>query len=317
MMLETDQSEVTSLAGRQMDARLTAAPPTEKGLLELARQLDRLGRAADDFLSQQLQQFERAITEFEREKAAWRRQLRRESRELAQEREELQKQRKELLSGSRAKDAIALPDSRTASAIAASVRASQDAPLRILLRPGKATSRQVGLLFFELSKLNCEMGGRGLGLEVLDIRQGAKRGLLRRRAEEGNNEILALKGFSVIPLAARGTHVTLDVDLSDRIENWIAFKLRLLNSKLLDSKLAAEFSKCRAAEHPESWSFVSDATRHGNEYDMPDTGYSSLAMLPNTPFDSIQQQFDRVESCCEALQHGTGLQFHVELLKPE
>ena len=62
----------------------TAAPSGNyRGqILEMARSLDRIGRRADQFLSQQLKQLQIAVEDLDREKSAWRRQQQREMMQL-------------------------------------------------------------------------------------------------------------------------------------------------------------------------------------------------------------------------------------------
>ncbi|HIK94189.1 MAG TPA: hypothetical protein EYG03_19770 [Planctomycetes bacterium] len=167
---------------------------------------------------------------------------------------------------------------------------------------------------FEISKLNRDMGGRGLTFDVASVRT-ARRSFLSRKVGTGSEEeILELTGSSTLPLTARGRHVTLDVDVTERIENWIAFKSRLIQSSLGNGDLAAVFKKYRTVKHDgrsrciisEASGRVDDAVSH--EHDR--SGYSSAALFANTPMDSVQQQVLRLESCYERLLNDSGLRAH-------
>ena len=289
---------------------------TRQQLLELARHLDRFGRHAEQFLCQQLDEFEQAVDEFEREKAAWRRQLRRESNQLARQREEIA-QLASVTSSRRtagtldAASALVLQQQQYADAAA---RKSGEAPITLLLQTRDASPMQVGLLMFEVSKLNREMGGRGLTFEVAAVRTPKKSLLSRDSGTRASEEILELTGFSSLPLAARGRHVTLDVDVTDRIEDWIAFKSRLIQSSLGTDDLATAYQKYRTVKYDgQSRFIISEATRRVEDAVFQEhsrSGYSSAALFANTPIDSVQQQVLRLESCYERLQGDCGLRAH-------
>ena len=281
-------------------------------LSELARHLDRFARSAEEFLCQQFEQLERGIDEFEREKAAWRRQLRRESSQLVRQREELERLRSESSSDGAESDAAAARAQKNRT-IAGAARASGAGSVRILLRPGKASSMQVGLLMFELSKLNRDMGGQGLRFEVVQVRKPRRRLFGRRSKAASAGKILEIAGFSVQPLAARGSHVLLDVDDTDRVENWIAFKARLLRSCLNSNDLGAEFLDSKPVRDGESCSIIQEAAAHADQADVPANAYSSASMFANTSIGAVQQQLERLECCYESIRNETGLHVHVEL----
>ena len=288
-------------------------------LLELARHLDRFGRHAEQFLRQQLEQLEREIDEFEREKSAWRRQLRRESMQLASQRAEVER----LCADSSCQppgatgDAVAVHLRNEQNSADAAARKSGEAPVRLYLQPRSASPIQVGLLMFEISKLNRDMGGQGLSFEVAEVRSPKKRLLSRNTRSDVSEEILELTGFSTLPLAARGTHVALDVDITDRIENWIAFKSRLIQSSLGHGGLAAVFKKYKTVRQDgqsrniihEAAGRVDDAVSQAFEQ----SAWSSAALFPNAVIDSVRQQVVRLEGCYERLLNDSGLRAHVEL----
>jgi hypothetical protein len=293
-----------------------ATSTTRQQLLELARHLDRFGRHTEQFLCQQLDEFEHAVDEFEREKAAWRRQLRRESSQLARQREEIEQLTRDAASrpstaGVNTASARILKQQEFADAAA---RKSGESPITLLLQTRDASPMQVGLLMFEISKLNREMGGRGLTFEVAAVRTPRKSLLSRDSGTGSGEEILELTGFSSLPLAARGRHVTLDVDITDRIEDWIAFKSRLIQSSLGTGDLAAVYQKYRTVKYDgQSRFIISEATRRVEDavsQEHSRSGYSSAALSANSPIDSVQQQVLRLESCYERLQNDCGLHAH-------
>ena len=287
---------------------------TRQELLELARNLDRFGRRAEQFLCQQLEQLETARDDFEREKAAWRRQVRRESRQLAEQRDALDRQRvqapnhRSSTAQCRA-DELELPGQIAASA----ARASGKEPLRILLTPGNADSSQLGLLLFELSQLNRSMGGKGLAFELSEVRRPRRRLMRRSRQSEQPEWILELTASSVLPLAPRGSHVALDVDVTERMEQWITFKSRLLQSSLVNDKLVREFDGGRFVAAEDAGRMIREAARHVSSagFQANEHGYrtqvASLLMHPG------QGPLDRLQSCCELLREETGLSVGVGL----
>ncbi len=288
-------------------------------MLLLARRLDTIGRGSEQFLCQQLDQLERAISEFESEKAAWRRQLQRESHELARQRDEVQ----QLLEANTSSGSPGAVDAARMSArmkrniAEADARKSAAAPLRLLLRPGTATTMQVGLLMFEISKLNRDLGGCGLRFEVDDVRLPRKRLLARMTRSDGDGEILELTAFPTLPLSGRGTHVALDVDVTDRLEDWITFKSRLLQSSLVNKDLVQIFSKCKSVDHHgKSGSVVKEAARRAEGNDSGhnhEADYPNVALWANSSIDAIQQQMARLENYYDRLSIDTGLVVHIEI----
>lgn len=176
---------------------------------------------------------------------------------------------------------------------------------------------QVGLLMFEISKLNREMGGRGLRFEIEDVRTPKKRLLARLTGLDGDGEIVELTAFPTVPLAGRGAHVSIDVDGTDRLEDWITFKSRLLQSSLVNRDLAQSFSNCKSVKvHGKSSSVVKEAARRAESsgsVSNHESGYISAALWASTSVNAIQQQVARMENCCESLSLDCGLFVHVEI----
>jgi len=296
----------------------TTQQSQQVNMLLLARRLDTIGRRTEQFLCEQLDQLILAIDEFESEKAAWRRQFQRESHELVQRRDELQQ-----LLAANSSGAPGAIDATRGSARVQRVMAEVNArksgadPLRFLIQPGKASTLQVGLLMFEISKLNRDLGGRGLRFEIEDVRTPGKRLFARMTRSDCDGEILELTAFPTLPLSGRGTHVALDVDITDRLEDWITFKSRLLQSSLVNRDLDQVFSNCKSVKHiGKSGSVVREAARRAESNDSwknHTSDYPSTALWAGTSVNAIQQQVARVENCCEHLSIDCGLFIHVEI----
>lgn len=287
-------------------------------ILDLARQLERLGHGAEQFLIRQFEQLEQAIDEFEQEKAAWRRQLRRETAQLARERADIE----------RLKDSASSPHPGSADkgqsdaqikqeAARRTARKTADAPIRLLLQPHKASPMQVGLLLFEISKLNRDMGGHGLRFEVTDARQPVRKLLERTSGVTCRGEILEITGFSSLPLAARGRHVELDVDITERLENWIAFKSRLIQTALVNKDLAAAFDRGKPADHRKNGAGIiriaSQRVDDAMSLDYDQNAYTGGPLFVSSSLDAIRQQIDRLDGCLERLGQDSGLQAHISL----
>lgn len=290
-------------------------------MLLLARRLDSIGRRTEQFLNEQLDQLILAIDEFESEKAAWRRQFHRESHELAQRRDEVQQLLAENSSG--APGAIdATRGSARVQRVMAEVNARKSGadPLRFLIQPGKASTIQVGLLMFEISKLNRDLGGRGLRFEIDDVRKPRKRLFARMTQSDCDGEILELTAFPRLPLSGRGAHVALDVDITDRLEDWITFKSSLLQSSLVKRELGQTFSNCKSVKHIEkSGRVVREAARRAESngsWNNQASDYPSAAFRAGTSVNAIQQQVARLENCYEHLSIDCGLFIHVEIHSP-
>ena len=109
---------------------------TQPELLELARHLDRFGRHAEQFLTQQFKQLERAIDEFEREKAAWRRQVRRETDLLARQSESERRLREEPSPG-KTQSTVSGEQRDKMNAKLVAARNSGESPIRLLFSLAK------------------------------------------------------------------------------------------------------------------------------------------------------------------------------------
>jgi hypothetical protein len=287
-------------------------------MLALARRLDAFGRQAEQFLCEQLEQLEQASREFEAEKAAWRRQFRRESNELAKARLEVQ----QLTSNNPPASLGALAAAWGSSQIhrnstETDARRSGTAPLRFLIQPGDATSTHVGLLMFEISRLNRDLGGRGLRFEVDDIRIPRKNLLARMTRCVCDGEILELTAFPVLPLSGRGAHVALEVDLTDRIEDWITFKSHLIQSTLVNTELAQIFTNGKSVKRPgPSANIVTEAARCAESKELWrafEADHPRAAYWANNSVDASRQQIARLENCFERLNAETRFRIHVEL----
>lgn len=291
------------------------ASEIRQSLLEMARQLDRFGREAEEFLCGQYELLDRCITEFEQEKAAWRRQLRRETIQLAQQREELEVFRSQRPNESPSNPPD--PAARRQAEAEEAARRSGDAPLRLLLQPRSATPMQVSVLFFEISKLNRDMGGRGVHFEVSEVRIPRKKLLTLSADPDSDFEIYEFHGFPAVPLKARGRHVTLESDLSDRLLQWINFKARLFQTSLVKGDLAAICRKSIPVRRSaEIRSFILEATRPLSP-DQSLESESSRFSFGRTPAQTlpefIRQQTLRLESCVDRFAHDTGLKVQIEI----
>ncbi len=301
----------------EYDVAATQQSQHQKMLL-FARRLDTMGRRTEQFLCEQLDQLKLAIDEFESEKAAWRRQFQRESNELRQQRDEIQQIQPANSSGSSGANDAARGSAQMLREMAeVNARKSGAEPLRFLVQPGKASTMQVGLLMFEISKLNRDLGGRGLRFEIEDVRSPRKRLFARISGSDGDGEILELTAFPSLPLSGRGAHVALDVDNTDQLEDWITFKSRLLQSSLVNSDLGQVFSNCKSVKHIEkSGSVVREAARRAESNgsgNIQEPNYPSSAMWAGTSVNAIQQQVARLENCYERLSIDCGLFIHVEI----
>ena len=287
-------------------------------VLQLARSLDAIGRRTEEFLCEQLGQLERAIDEFEAEKAAWRRQHRRESQELARQREEIDRLMKSQGTGSPACENSSAPTMRMKKVTAETdARFSGVDPLRLLIQTGRATAMQVSLLMFEISKLNRDMGGRGLRFETDDVRIPRK-GLLGLFAgSDACEQIVELAVFPNVPLEPRGTHVAFDVDLTDQLEDWITFKSYLLQTSLVNAGLVETFRNGKSVKGQQQLcGAVRDAVRSAETKrslpsQLPDS--QSTAFWALSSIDAIEQQVARVNNCYERLSQEHGLLMHIEI----
>ena len=191
---------------------------------------------------------------------------------------------------------------------------SGTAPLRFLIQAGTATSMQVGLLLFEISKLNRDMGGRGLRFEIDDIRTPRKGLLSRLTGSEGGSQILELTVFPNVPLSARGVHVALDVEGTDHLEDWITFKSQLLKSSLGNTDLVEVFRNSQSVKGQQTRNTVKEAVTSAeskrNAQGQQNT-FSGTTHWATSAIDAIRQQSARLENCYEQLSLDCGLLMHV------
>ena len=302
-----------SVTSIETKSEFDQSPEPRQRLLELARSLDRMGRQSEEFLCAQLQQLADALDEFDREKAAWRRQLRRESAELARQRDEIEHLRAALASGS--SSVVCDSATRRRAAAESAARKSGDAPFRMIVQPRNASPLQVSVLFFEISKLNRDMGGKGVRFEASDVRVPRRKLLSRQNDAESNWPVFEFNGFPTDPLKARGSHVALEADNTDRVEQWIAFKSRVLQTVLANGELAKESRKLQSVNRtPEIWAFIREASRRpGTEASWADDSFVAPfnSQLPGLQVECVLQQVLRLESCFERLCHDTGLRADV------
>lgn len=280
-------------------------------VLDAARRLDSVGRGAEHFLYQQLDQLSKAIEEFEREKSAWRRQVRRDTRQLELQRAELDRLRAQLPQSPTKQSTDGDSSRRRLQQMA---RRSGAAPIIVLLQPCSSSPAQTGLLLFELAKLNRELGGRGLTFDLVGVRY-PRVGFFRR--PDPTRQILEIRADSALPLRQRGSHVALDVDLTDRLEQWIAFKAQLLDSVLLNSELKLDFEKAKQFRNgPAQQAALHKAEmllKEARPFGFDKSGYAAGPAFVSTPMDAAAQQFDRLECCVERLNTSSGLRLHIAL----
>lgn len=92
---------------------------------------------------------------------------------------------------------------------------------------------QLGLLMFEISKINREFGGGGVRFEVSSVKLPKK---MSKRSDV--EPIFAIEAFSFVPL------VSYDGSPAREMVSWGNFKSKLLMSSLLDPNLLKSFKKC-------------------------------------------------------------------------
>lgn len=312
----------TSMAESSMET----LEESQQTVLETARQLDRFGRRVEQFLTHQLQQLEQAIDEFEQEKLAWRRQQQREQSQLAKLRQELARERRvpdrdgvPLRSQSREfidtpKDfSHQRPMSSGLDSPELLARRSDINPIRILLHPGSANGTQIGAWLFEFSKLDREIGGGGTRFEIVESRLPPKRLFGRRDA----GVVVELDAFSCLPLTEADTEGEFEVDKSEYLECWIAFKALLLSSSLMNVELDECFKDSRIApRHHESRSLLLDAIAQANHASLTgvdENQHLRTAFRVSRGVDTVRKQLERLENCTDTLFSQYGFRIHVSL----
>ena len=301
---------------------LTSLDEERQLILGLARDLDYFGRRAERFLSLQLQQLEVAIEDFERERTAWRRQQQRvtgrieqQRRDLEQEWERLRGQQSDAVEGTSA----SLSEQTRQIAVHPAARGNAQAghstaPLRILLQPGSASTMQIGLLMFEISKVNREIGGAGVRFEVNGCRVPRKSAYGRHESASAA-AIMEVEAFSCRPLA-RVDSAEQPATVHQRV--WDTFKSRLLLSSLTNPELDKLFRKSSetARDHDSRVRAVEAARR---AEDANSNCYSESRPLGPIlravgGVDAVQQQLARLEGTAASLDDECSLAIHVSLV---
>jgi len=281
------------------------SPSNERArVLELARQLNRIGRSTERFLSMQLQQLELAIADFEHERAAWRRQQQRESAQLEELRNQLLQQQQDSVSRSNEQSPVTTDrpasEKRLSSRVRQEVAATGGGPLRVLLQPGSASRMQIGLVMFEASKLNREIGGEGVRFEVKDC-----------RTYSGSGETSTILEFEVF------SHARL-IGSPRELQIWETYKSGLVMSSLLHPALESDFKKGTAAPRDSSVrSLGTDAASRAfeaNARSFAEDRVHGPAFQATGGMDAVRQQLGRLESLVDLLKRDHGLLVNVSLL---
>lgn len=267
-------------------------------LLDNARNLDHYGKRFERFMSMQLQKLEIAIDQFEREKDAWRRQRDRELSELNSKRSTVP-----------AAPSHPLPASISKETKVRGQEASKStAPLLLLVQPGEVSAMQLGLLLFEISKMNREFGGGGVRFEVSSVKLPKRIGM---RGEV--SPIIGIEAFSFVPLLSYDGSPTRELD------SWEIFKSKLLMSSLLDAGLLKNFKKASVAPRDhESVAMANESTlraEHANTKceSNSDSRYEGFFAYKSDQHPK-QQQLQRVEDVFRYLHHEYGLRMHLSLV---
>ncbi|MCA9036148.1 MAG: hypothetical protein KDA91_13520 [Planctomycetaceae bacterium] len=293
------------MSGATYEASSVTSSSTRQQLLELAHSLDRIGKQAEQFLAGQLDQLAKEIEEFEHEKAAWRRQYRRESTELSTQRDEIERLRKLAGSSPMPEDSVA----RKRASIEETVRKSGIAPLRLLVVPSQATSQQLGVFLCELTRFNKDLGGRGLRFELSGAYRPRKRLLGRATDPEMASTLLEFHVFPAVPLKARGAHVQLEDDNTDRVEEWISWKIRVLQAGVTKEDLDREMRRMQPHDrNRQIQEYAREAARRPEselcslEETFTAAGMSSGSfVLPDSHTDFVRKQILRLQGVAERL----------------
>lgn len=281
-------------------------------MLTLARELERHGRRAERFITTQLQQLELAVADLDRERAAWLRQKERETQVLEDMRLEIgQLKKKQKGKTDRSPAVVAVSKPAVPLRGSAAETSLGSAPLRVLLQLGSASNTQVGLLLFEISKLNREIGGQGVRFEIKDCRLHqadsalGRIGLIKRPAEA---VVLELEGFSYARL----------IDAEEAQAIWAGFKSYIVKSSLVRQELDDVFRKGTptARDHSARHS-VSDAAHRAFEantkcYDDSRSLGPILRAAGTT--DAVHQQLHRIEQLMAVLENDHYTAIHTSLV---
>lgn len=276
---------------------------SQQELLDLTRQLDHMGKRFERFMSMQLQQLEIAFDDFDREREAWRRHREREGNEIEGRSriapEVISDHFLEEVGVSSRKDEKSYVPSNDATA-----------PLRMLIRPGKATAMQIGLLLFEISKFNRELRGGGVRIDVSGTRISRKSA---KKASANNESILSFEAFSYVPLLAY------DGTPTQQLKSWDQFKSEILLSSLIDQKLQKEFKKFveTKRDHP-SRELAFEATRRAenanSKCDITQERSTRGFFSSKKNKYPANQQLQRVEDVVRFLKKECDLRIHLALV---
>lgn len=272
-------------------------------LLDKARHLDHFGKRFEKYMSMQLQRLEMAMDRFEREKEAWQRQRQRELAEIAD---------------SRPVDPISSSPTTApkteSSSHSQNVGVSQEqtgnstAPLLALIEPGEVSAMQLGLLLFEVSKMNREFGGGGVRFEVNAVRL-SKRTNLRGKLQP----IIGIEAFSAVPL------LNYDSSPTRELVAWEVFKSKILMSSLIDASLLKNFKKAaKAPRDHDSVMLAHESTLRAenanSKCDLDPAGRYEGFLSNKKTQQPKQQQLQRVEEVYRYLNKEYGLRMHVSLV---
>lgn len=300
-------------------------------VLELARNLDRMACRAEEFLHDQLQQLETAREDLAREQAAWRRQQQRETAQIRKQRDEIVRLRRTLRTASPPGNLPLSDDPQLGPETAGETFSDSEAgagnlsqtpdqaatqsgpgPIRILLEPGSATARQIGLLLLEISRLSRETGGAGVRFEIAETRLPRQKWFSRGAP----GVILEIDGFCCLPLTSCNEYGAFDVDTTEHLDSWTIFKTRLLRSSLRNAELELSFREAQVApRHLESRTLVLEANAYAVEAveKSSEHRYSRPAFRVSQGLDAVRRQLARLENCADCLVDECGLKINVSL----
>lgn len=269
----------------------------QEELLDNARNLDHHGKRFERFMSMQLQKLEIAIDQFEREKEAWRRQKDRELKDL--------NSKKPRASSNNVQPIAASQETQTQTNEATS---KSTAPLLLLVQPGEVSAMQLGLLLFEISKMNREFGGGGVRFEVSSVKLPKRSGKRRQACP-----IIGIEAFSFVPL------MSYDGSPTRELESWEVFKSKLLMSSLLDANLLKAFKKSVAAPRDhDSVAMAHESTlraEHANtKCDASSVGRYESFLSSKKGQHPKQQQLQRIEDVFRYLNQEYQLRMHLSLV---
>ena len=283
-----------------------------RDLLEYARSLDYLGKRFERFISIQLQQLEVAIDDFQRERAAWQRQRERELEKIREEGVDDRDGRVETIASTTSLvDSVGfiLDDNSDEQG---EIPGSASAPLKMYLLPGTASSLQIGLVLFEMSKYNRELGGGGVRFEVGTPRV-ARKPVFGEIAVDEPNAILCMEAFSCTPL------LTYDGRATRHLQRWDHFKSEILMSSLVDQKLWKQYDK--GYDVPRDHyvrEMAMEATRRAevanSKVDTVDDRLVRRFAPSKKESSATNQQLRRVEQVIGFLQKDCSLRLHLSLV---